>query len=350
MFTQLGLWITGFLQGYVARVVGQLARELVPITLTWLTVYVGLYGYAMARGEASESLSVFFWKMIKISFILSFALGAATYMSVVFSTADGLQDGMATLFISGGPYGNSAPGTVFSELDNVNDQADRMLKQLWGDASIMRLDLVVASCIFALGTVLFQAIGTIVVILSKVLLAFVLAIGPMTILTLMFKQTARFFDAWLSTLLSAVVLSWFVFFALGLSFYVVQQMLDTMSAAGAFSGDGVVNAIEAAATYLTFMVVLSYLLYHAPQYAAALTGGAAVQHGGQLLGSYLGSRAGSRGGGQSAAGGGGGGGGSIRSGGGGAYQAGRFAGAATAAATRSVSAAYQRVAHRGTRS
>jgi hypothetical protein len=52
-------------------------------------------------------------------------------------------------------------------------------------------------------------------LLGKLILTFALAIGPLAILCLLFKSTARFFDSWLSFVLSAVVLSWFVFFALG---------------------------------------------------------------------------------------------------------------------------------------
>lgn len=364
MFEQLGMWITSFLSGYVARVVAQLCRELVPVALSLLTVYIGTYGFAIARGAASESLSEFSWRMVKISFILAFALGAGTYMNVVFRTADGMQDSMATVFVSGGAYDDSAPTTVFGALDTANDKANGLLKDIWKDAGIMRIDLVVASIGFSLGTVVFLVAGTIATILSKVLLAFLLAIGPMAILTLMFKPTAKFFDAWLSTMLSAVVMAWFVFFALGLSFFVVGQLLETLQASGAF-GSGAVNAVEAACTYLVFAICLGYLVYHSPQYAAALTGGAAVQHGGQMLASYLGSRAGAsagQGGGGAGAGGEGGGGG-VSKGGGAPYTLGRVAGMAGAAAGqatlaaaagavsagRRVAAAYQRAAHRGNR-
>lgn len=190
--------------------------------------------------------------------------------------------------------------------------------------------------------------------MSKVLLAFAMAIGPMSILALMFKPTSKFFDAWLSTVLSAVVLAWFVFFALGLSFYVVQRLLDTMRDAGAFTPAGMVNALESAVTYLTFMVLLAVLLYQAPHYASALTGGAAVQTGGQLAAGYMASRFFARGdaGGPTAAAGAGG--GSIGRGAGAAYYAGRGVGAATdaattvgAAAARGAVRAYQRVARRG---
>lgn len=354
MFATLGVWLTTFLNGYVAAVVGAVSAALVPIALIWLTVYIANYGYAVTRGEASDPFSTFAWKMVKMMFIMTFALGAGSFMNVVFGTADGLQDGMAAIFLRGGRFNDSAPATVFGSLDAANDQANAVLLTLWRDAGITRLDLVIASILFSLGTVIFLVLGAFVALLSKVILAFAMAIGPIAILTLMFRVTAKFFDAWLSTVMSAVVLAWFVFFALGLSFFVAQQLLTTMDASNAFAARGTVSALKAAATYLVFMVLLAILLYQSPHLASALTGGASIRTGGTVAAGYalsrvINNRNSGGGGGGAAAGAGG---GSVSRGAGAAYYAGRAtaatgqAGAAVGAATV---AAFQRVARRGNR-
>ena len=103
MFAQLGLWLSTFLDGYVAGVVGTVAAALRPIAVIWLTVYIANYGYAVTRGEASDPFSTFAWKMVKMMFIMALALSAGTFMNVVFTTANGLQDGMATIFLRSGP-------------------------------------------------------------------------------------------------------------------------------------------------------------------------------------------------------------------------------------------------------
>jgi len=352
MFRIFGDWLTQFLSGYVANVVATLATALTPIALTWLTVYIANYSLAVMRGEAQDPVSTFVWKMVKMMFIMAFALSAGRYMDFVFTTANGLQDGMATVFIKGAGYDSSAPTTVFGALDSANDAANNLLKLLWKDAGIWRLDLVIASVIFSLGTAIFQIAGLIVVLMSKAILAFGLAIGPISILALMFKPTSKFFDAWLSFLLSAVVLAWFVFFALGLSFFVVGKLLDITRSSQAFLGSGVVNAIEASLTYLIFMAVLAVVLYQAPRLASSLTGGSAIEMGGQMVAAgYALTKLAGRGGSTAGAGG-----GSVSRGAGASYYAGR-ATAATANAAAAVGsagmragvAAYQRVARRGSR-
>jgi type IV secretion system protein VirB6 len=344
MFGQLGAWLTQFLNGYVARVSGDLATALVGIATAWLTVYIANYGYAVVRGEVQEPLSVFGWKMIKMAFILGIALSGGRYMDVVFTTANGMQDSMATVFLAGPQYNQSAPTTVFGALDAANNRANDILKVIWRDAGITRLDLVVASITFSLGTIVFLLFGAFVALLSKVILTFALAIGPIAVLCLMFKPTSKYFDVWTGLVLSAVVLAWFVFFALGLSFFVAQKLLLGLDASGAFVPGGLVSAIEGAATYLTFMVMLAVVLYQAPHLASQLTGGASIQTGGQMAAAGLavqrllgGSGATAPGGG--AGGGAGAGGGSVSRGAGLAYQAGSATGRAATSAANGVVAA-----------
>jgi type IV secretion system protein VirB6 len=348
MFAKLEAWFNTFFLGYSARVSGDLAVGLVPVALLLVTVYVAIYGLAVMRGEASEPVGTFAWKMVKVGAILSFALPGLYYSGNVVAWATGLQDGLATLFVA--PR-TSAPTTAFVALDLANTQANEQLALLWRDAGMFRLDLVLASLLFSLGTTIFLVLGAFVGLLGKLILTFALAIGPLAILCLLFKSTARFFDSWLSFVLSAVVLSWFVFFALGMSLYVSDRVVQAISTGSAFveGVPGSVGALEAAGTYLAVMCLLAIVLYQAPSLASSLTGGASIQSGTQMVtNSMVAMRA--MGGGRSGGSGAAGGGGSMSRGGGAAYVAGRAAGAmgsAGGAVAGGARAAYQRVAHRG---
>ena len=196
----------------------------------------------------------------------------------------------------------------------------------------------------------FLVLGAFVALLGKLILTFALAIGPLAILCLLFKPTARFFDSWLSFVLSAVILSWFVFFALGMSLYVSDRVVAAIADGSAFVAGvpGSVGALEAAGTYLAVMCLLAIVLYQAPSLASSLTGGASIQSGAQMVtNSMVAMRA--MGGGRSVGGGAaaGGSGGSMGRGGGAAYVAGRAVGSAGGAVAGGARAAYQRVAQRG---
>ena len=282
MFARLETWFNAFFLGYAARVSGDLAVGLVPIALLLVTVYVAIYGLAVMRGEATEPVGTFAWKMVKIGAILSFALPGLYYSGNVAAAATGLQDGLATLFVA--PRAVAA-ATAFGALDLANTAANEQLALLWKDAGMFRLDLVLASLLFSLGTTIFLVLGAFVALLGKLILTFALAIGPLAILCLLFKPTARFFDSWLSFVLSAVVMSWFVFFALGMSLYVSDRVVAAIADGSAFVA-GVpesVGALEAAGTYLAVMCLLAIVLYQAPSLASSLTGGASIQSGAQMV-------------------------------------------------------------------
>ena len=347
MFAKLEAWFNVFFLGYAARVSGDLATGLVPVALALVTIYIAVYGLAVMRGEASEPVGTFAWKMVKVGAILSFALPGLYYSGNVVAWATGLQDGLATLFVAPSA---AAPSTAFGALDLANTAANEQLALLWKDAGMFRLDLVLASLLFSLGTIIFLVLGAFVGLLGKLILTFALAIGPLAILCLLFKSTARFFDSWLSFVLSAVVLSWFVFFALGMSLYVSEKVVSAIAYGSAFvaGAPNAVGALEAAGTYLAVMCLLAIVLYQAPSLASSLTGGASIQTGAQMISNaVVATRLGGRAGAAAAASGSG---GSMGRGGGVAYVAGRAAGgvgSAGGAAANGARAAYQRVAQRG---
>ena len=347
MFAKLEAWFNIFFLGYAARVSGDLATGLVPVALALVTIYIAVYGLAVMRGEASEPVGTFAWKMVKVGAILSFALPGLYYSGNVVAWATGLQDSLATLFVAPSA---AAPSTAFGALDLANTAANEQLALLWKDAGMFRLDLVLASLLFSLGTIIFLVLGAFVGLLGKLILTFALAIGPLAILCLLFKSTARFFDSWLSFLLSAVVLSWFVFFALGMSLYVSEKVVSAIAYGSAFvaGAPNAVGALEAAGTYLAVMCLLAIVLYQAPSLASSLTGGASIQTGAQMISNaVVATRLGGRAGTAAATSGAG---GSMARGGGVAYVAGRAAGgvgSAGGAAANGARAAYQRIAQRG---
>ena len=83
-------------------------------------------------------------------------------------------------------------------------------------------------------------------------------------------------------LLNAVVLTWFAFFALGLSAFLGDQMFTAIQTGGGFLG-ATLNVLGEATRYCVLMIVMAIICFQAPSLASALTGGAAVQQGIQMI-------------------------------------------------------------------
>jgi type IV secretion system protein VirB6 len=277
----MGAKLTAILSTYVLGVVTTLMTAIGPVALTALTLWVLLYGWAVLRNEVPETVPTFLWKATKIALILAFALQSGIYISNVAEAANALATGVATTFLPAG-----TPSTTVSSpykiLDDFNDNASTQVADIMKEAGITRLDLLLAASIFSIGSVAFLCVAVFIVTLATVLLTFIIGIGPLFVLCLAWRPTQRFFDSWLSMLLNAVVLTWFGFFALGLSAFVGQEMFTGIEKAGGFLGTSL-NVLGEATRYCVLMIVMAIICFQAPSLASALTGGAAVQQGVQMI-------------------------------------------------------------------
>ena len=331
MFAWMGAKFDAILSGYVLNVVTTLMAALAPIALTATTLWVALYGWAVLRNEVSETVPIFIWKVFKLGLILAFALQSGFYIANVSDSANALAMGVATTFLPSGTD-PTAVATPYALLDKFNDDASAQVADIMKEASMFRLDLLLAAAIFSIGSVTFLCVALFVVTLSKLFLTFVIAVGPVFVFCLAWRPTQRFFDSWLSMALNAVVLTWFAFFALGLSAFMGNQMFIAISAGGGFLG-ATFNVLGEATRYCILMILMAIICFQAPSLASALTGGAAIQQGVQMLQNTLlvgGLRSASaaRSGGPSAAGG------VIRAGTGLSHVAGQATAASTSAGSR----------------
>jgi type IV secretion system protein VirB6 len=281
MFTWVGNQFDVVLNAYVIGVVVKLMAGITPIALTGMTLWVALYGWAVLRNEVPETLPVFLWKVFKIGLVLAFALQSAFYIANVADTANALATGVAATFLPA-TVNPATVATPYAILDSFNDKASQLVLDLLKEASILRLDLVFAAVVTSIGNVIFLCIALFVVTLSKVFLTFVIAVGPLFVLCLAWRPTARFFDSWLSMLLNAVVLTWFAFFALGLSAYMGEALVRTIQNQGGFLGPAF-NVVGESLRYGVVMILMAIVCFQAPSLASALTGGAAVQQGMQMI-------------------------------------------------------------------
>lgn len=281
MFTWLGNQLTSVLSTYVLQVVSALMADIAPLALSAMTIWVLLYGWAVLRSEVQETVPSFLWKVTKIGLVLALSLQSGLYIESVSQSANGLATGVAATFLpAGAPAGTLT--SPYQLLDEFNDNASAQVADIMKEAGLLRPELILAAVVFSIGSVAFLCVAVFVVTLSTVFLTFVIAVGPLFVLALAWRPTQRFFDSWLSMLLNAVVLTWFAFFALGLSTYLGQEIFLAIEGAGGFLGP-TLNALGESTRYCVLMIVLAIICFQAPSLASALTGGAAVQQGVQMI-------------------------------------------------------------------
>lgn len=281
MFAWVGNQFDVLLQGYLLGVVASLMTAIRPLAVAATTLWVMLYGWAVLRQEVQDSVGHFVWQVFKLGLVLAFALQSGLYITHIAQSAQALATGVATSFLPAAA-GGATISSPYALLDAFNDQASVLVTDLLKEAGITRLDLMFAAVVCSIGNVAFLCIALFVVSLAKLFLTFVIAVGPLFVLGLAFRPTQRFFDSWLSMVLNAVVLTWFVFFALGLSVYLGQAMVQAINANGGFAGPNF-NVVGEGLKYAVVMILMALICFQAPTLAAAITGGTAVQQGIQMI-------------------------------------------------------------------
>ena len=265
------------LNGYVVNAIGILMGWLAPIAVILVTIWVLLFGYATVRNETGDSVTTFAGKALRISVILGVALTTNVYMDWVVGSANALMNSLASLFLQAG--GLPAAGSAWALVDQYDAQVETVVTQLAKDAlqvtpPFVNFPNLFAIVLISLGGCIFEVCVLAVTCFSKIMLTLALAVGPIFILCLIFPSTGKFFDAWLSKLLSAVMLSSITFFLAGLSLSITGGFLT-----GFLGQVDTLNFVAAGMVVGVIELLLGVVMIQAPTLAAALTGGAVFQSG-----------------------------------------------------------------------
>lgn len=170
-----------------------------------LSIYVALLAIALLTGRSTMRLSLLTPKALTIGLVLTFATSWVAYQQVVWNLAAGAPDQIASLLL--GSHG-SAVHLFASRLDTLFAAITDAAKT----ASAATTDAAHKNTPFAPADLLwFSAImlllGTAgVLIVARIALAAMLAIGPLFIVLALFEGTRGLFEGWLkSVILFAVI-------------------------------------------------------------------------------------------------------------------------------------------------
>jgi type IV secretion system protein VirB6 len=165
-----------FLNERAASVIGEVAGPL----RAALVLYVILYGFAILRGSISEPIMDFAVRSLKLAFIYLLATTVA--------------------------YSSFVIDPLFHVLPNTLARAAYLAEKIAGEASPFDFGpWILAALVYLVGA-LAAALSFGVVLIAKVALALLVALGPIFIACALFDATRRFFFGWLAQAVNYLVL------------------------------------------------------------------------------------------------------------------------------------------------
>lgn len=246
-----------FLHQDVSNVIAQVSGPL----RAALVLYVMLYGFAILRGSISEPIMDFAVRSLKLAFIYMLATTVAYSDWVTQPLFHTLPDTL-TQAISG----NSTPN-VGAAFDGFLARAGYLSEKVAKTATPIDLSPILdAALVYVIGA-LAAAIGFGVVLVAKVALALIVALGPVFIACALFDATRRFFFGWLSQAVNYIVLMALIITIFQMILSLVGSQWGQIDGADPTVGAGLFIA-------LSILGVIFFL--QTPSIASGIAGGASA--------------------------------------------------------------------------
>ncbi len=175
-----------------------------------LTIYIALLGYQLLFGRGGLRVTELPVTALKVGLILAFLTSWAAYQTVFFGLLfDGPRELMQAMLAPMARAGSGFDGDVYGGLERAFQDMSRAAGVYGGQASpnanILQGGPMLGSGILWLCGIgmLLSTIGVILAV--KIVLAFLLAVGPVFIGFFLFETTRGLFDGWLRTTIAFAI-------------------------------------------------------------------------------------------------------------------------------------------------
>lgn len=270
-YTRLLIEINDALEAYISDTASNVIAAITPVATTLLIIYVMLWGWSMMRGVISEPITDGVSRIVRLSLITGLALNLGAYNAYL---ADMLWNSPEAL---GRIITGTTSDSSISFLDTLMSQMYNFGLAFYNKSfagSVSGLPsfglFFIALGIWLLGVVT-TAMAAFLLVLSKMALAILIAIGPIFILLVIFEPTKRFFDVWLGQALNYVFMAMLTSAAIKLILGVLETYL-TNAGPGSSADPGLNQAMPA----FGYAIVGFLVLLQMPSIASALGGGVAI--------------------------------------------------------------------------
>lgn len=226
-FQQFWMWLTSQLADYVAAKTTAVAGAIEPAVVTLATIYVMMWGFLSLTGRIQEPIWEGIKRILFIAIILGVGLRLWLFNGVIVDTFFNAPSQLAATIT-----GSANPVSV---IDTIWDKGGTVASNLWNKGGVLNGDfgfyLAGAVVYFMMGGVAVYALFLLV--LSKLALALILALGPVFICLLFFETTRRFFEAWIAQLANYALIAILSTLVASLMLQVVSSYASQTAARGA---------------------------------------------------------------------------------------------------------------------
>ena len=252
------------LDGFVFESISNLITVTAPVFTSLVIIACAIWGYMIMYGKADALVQEGFFKILRVTFILTLGLSSSYYMELIVTTAKG-----SGAFIASTLTGNPVDNIALS-LDTMMERVFAVSSHAWEKAGILSGDfgMYIISLLVGIGGAIVITYMSFLILSSKILTAGILAIGPIFFVLLLFDSTKRWFENWLGYLVNAVLMLILAVLFGNLCLQIIEILFDKITANNPDTAT-LATAIILTIVFFTAFMVLSQV----PTIAAGLGGG-----------------------------------------------------------------------------
>ena len=249
--------LDAFLSDGAGHAMGQVAGPL----RAALVLYVLLYGFAILRGAIAEPMMDFAIRSVKLALIAMLATSAAYGSWIAQPLFHGLPDALARA-VGGGAVSDA--GAAFDQFFN---RAAYLGEKIAKEATLTDwLPWLLSGAVWVCGA-LAAALGFGIVVLSKVALALLIALGPIFVACALFEASRRYFFGWLSQVVNYLVLFALILAIFQMVLSIVAQQWDAIDGEDPMAGG---------LMFIALCLLGAIVFLQTPAIAAGVAGGASL--------------------------------------------------------------------------
>ncbi|TOG88652.1 type IV secretion system protein [Vibrio parahaemolyticus] len=266
MFDSLFDFLNQIVESNIAEMIGRFTTAFTPL----LGACVMLYIVYMAWEMLFDRQNMVFMESLKtigsLTMVTGVALNTAWYMSHVVPFILGSGDQVTQLLLGSGSGAGSALQVLFDRVwSDIGLMASRIEWEFDAQVIGQSLGIIAMIIISVLGFIPFIGIATAYLLMAKIMVSFLLIIGPLFIMMAFFPSTRSFFQAWTGQCFNYVLLS--ILFPL--SFSLITSLLKETVFAGNIT---FVNVIFTAVIFFALCVLATQI----PVLSSTLSGGVGI--------------------------------------------------------------------------
>ena len=265
--------VDGIILGFVQGSFGSLTTTIQIMWQLMFVVFIAIYGYKVmisGRFSASDLLM----HSVKIIILLTLATEWGTFFTFVYQMVTDLPSDIAGQIMQGAASSmgqNAQANTQVSAntaLSAFFDRGMQVMQTLLQGAGWTDVGLYFYAGAVGFGTIALVGYAGMLIILAKIAVAILLAVGPIFILLLIFSHTKGLFEGWLRTLLNYAVIPIFVYTLLAFLLTIDEQPLKNLEVNSSVQS----ALITAVGPFVLTSLISMLLLMQVMNIAASITG------------------------------------------------------------------------------